>query len=332
VCTLSSSVHCTKHLDHDPASLILPEQQPPRAEFQVTPLDPLEAAFRHSGWSVRRRLVWDALRRTHQSPNRLDRFAQCGSACVVEWSKTLQTARLRANFCRDRLCVPCGRARSRQVANALIKESTGRTVRFATFTLRHSRTPLRDQIDRLYRSFSALRRRAWFKSNTAGGVAVLETKIGIDGLWHVHLHTLLVGQYLDQKTLSEEWHAVTGDSYIVDVRRIDGDHGAIKYVAAYVGKPMDATVTQHAEALDEFVIAIRGRRVVNTWGCWSRLDLDPDTSETATDWLPVASLRQLINDARGGDRFAQAMLLSLSSERDRNAGKHPSPTLWDDSA
>jgi len=39
--------------------------------------------------------------------------------------------------------------------------------------------------------------------------------------WHPHLHAIvLLDDWIDQAKLSDEWHRITGDSYIVDIRRI----------------------------------------------------------------------------------------------------------------
>lgn len=277
----------------------------------MTPIDKFETSFRHNGWSVRRRQTFQCLCRINASSSRLDRFCNCGSGCQVEVNDTTGEARLSANYCHDRLCVPCGRSRSAKVTHALITEAGRRVVRFATFTLRHSQTPLTDQIDRLYRSFAVLRRRQWFSSRCTGGAAILEVKIGTDGLWHVHLHTLLLGSFLDAKELSRQWHSVTGDSYIVDIRKVEPNHGSIKYCAAYVGKPVDASIYQQPDKIDEAARALHGRRVINTWGEWSKLDFDGDTPADG-NWIPVGRLSDLLRDAANGDAAAKALLTALS--------------------
>jgi len=72
------------------------------------------------------------------------------------------------------------------------------------------------------------RRRDWFKkgrgwtelAKAAGGVYSVETTNKGKG-WHVHLHAvLLLDDYIDREALSREWHRITGDSTILDVRRL----------------------------------------------------------------------------------------------------------------
>ena len=39
--------------------------------------------------------------------------------------------------------------------------------------------------------------------------------------WHPHIHMFaLVDQWIDQQKFSEYWHSITGDSMVLDVRRV----------------------------------------------------------------------------------------------------------------
>jgi hypothetical protein len=149
--------------------------------------------------------------------------------------------------------------------------------------------------------------------HVSGGVQILEVKLGQDALWHVHLHCLLEGQYLDQRQLSAEWYATTGDSFIVDVRRCG--EGEVKYAAAYAGKPLDASIFADEGKLDEAVVALKGVRLVTTFGEWRGLDVDAPDPDAPTDWVTVAPLCRLLNDARRGDRWALALLGQLTRHR-----------------
>ena len=40
------------------------------------------------------------------------------------------------------------------------------------------------------------------------------------GEWHPHVHMFaLLDTWIDQEHLSETWHEITGDSFVVDIRR-----------------------------------------------------------------------------------------------------------------
>jgi len=296
---------------HVPPKEPLPQVEGLRDDYRLTPILPEEVEFRHSGWTARRRNVWDALVRTVQSPARLDRFRNCGSGCVVEWHPEEKRWRLSANYCRDRCCQPCGAARSHQVEAALRSWIDDRPLRFVTLTLRHTpHLTLAEQLKRLYDCFGCLRRRIWWKDKVKGGVAILELKLGHDALWHPHLHILLESKFLPQKGLSHEWFAVTGDSYIVDVRLVGGTDNELRYVCKYVGKPLDSSVYNRAPMLDEFVRAIKGKRLILPFGTWHKLNLDAE-SKQSIGWITIGSLAGLIADAQT-DEHAQSVLNILN--------------------
>lgn len=337
-CSGGSGVPATTLLDPDETASPLsyaetsPHLKTVRQDFQITPILAEEVAFRHSGWHRNRRRVWRSMVRTLASSNRLDRFANCGSGCVVQWSPERKEWRLSANYCRDRLCQPCGRARSRQVEAALRSFIGQRPLRFATLTLRHNpNLTLQEQIKRLYVSFSTLRRRSWWKDKVRGGVAILEVKIGKDQLWHPHLHLLLESAFLPQKGLSHEWYAVTGDSYIVDVRKIDADQKEITYVCSYVGKPLDSSIYAIDSMLDNFAIAIKGKRLILPFGTWAKLSLENEIDDGGT-WQSIGPLWKLIADA-ATDPHAQS-ILNLIQKRQTAASELsllPRPRVCDDS-
>jgi hypothetical protein len=210
--------------------------------------------------------------------------------------------------CKDRFCVACGVERSAAFAERVAQHLAGRVTRFVTLTLRASDTPLADQIDRLYRSFAALRRRAQVKGAFTGGAAFLECKIGEgSGLWHPHLHIITEGQYIDCRELSREWHKVTGDSSIVKIKAVPDNAARAAYVTKYVTKPADNSVFAVQVMLDEFICAIGGRRLAMTFGSWRGLKLDGEPPEDVK-WISVGSPRGLMSDAARGDVNAIRLL------------------------
>ena len=277
-------------------------------DYRMEPLSTEEWSFRHAGWRHHRRNVLRAM--ASCCPNtRRERFNCCGSGCRVLSTHDGKRWKLAANYCRDRLCIPCGIARGREIAACLQPRVTTRTL-FVTLTLRHSQTPLADQIDRLYRSFAALRRRKWFPRNV-GGAAFLEVKISSkSGLWHPHLHVLMDCHYLPQDQLSREWQAVTGDSSIVDVRRARDPGEVSSYVAKYVGKPASTDILNNHDKLVEFILAIRSRRLCLTFGPWRGTPLHMKPTDGA-EWKDHGRLDEIIIRARGGDQAAARILTAI---------------------
>lgn len=257
---------------------------------------------------------------------RLERFANCGSNCVIEHSPSTNEIRLRACYCRDRLCTACGVARGRVIADALAAALPENVpVRFVTFTLRHNRLPLKDQLNRLYTCFSTLRRRQWWQQNVTGGAAFLEVKLSDrDGCWHPHLHCLVVGRYMPHVEIVREWYAVTGDSTIVDIRILADAKETSSYVAKYAAKPASGVLFTKPDQLCEFIFALKGRRLCFTFGSFRGIDLDAVEEGGPTDWRKLGTLTELLADVDAGDPEAIDLWESLCRRKVlRESGSDP---------
>jgi hypothetical protein len=270
----------------------------------LQPATPLESHHRHAAWAEDRRRVYDALMATHEPNRRLDAFANCGSALFL--SRDGDDLALTSNHCHDRLCVPCQTAR-RAMLVANVQEAIANSkqvVRFCTLTLRARECKLSDQLTRLTESFKSLRRRKFWKETITGGAFFIEVKLGkTSKAWHVHAHCLLEGKFLDQRTLSEEWHAVTGDSYIVDVRKIDDPARRASYVTKYATKPADTTVLSSPDHLQEFVVSIKGRRLFQCFGTWKAFALEAE-HEPRRNLTVIGSIEHLAKEAARGEPTA----------------------------
>lgn len=90
--------------------------------------------------------------------------------------------------------------------------------------------------------------------------------------WHPHVHmVVLLNDYIDVRKLSKLWHEVTGDSYVVDVRKLKAkDVGeskgtivdAMQEVFKYALKFSDLSLERQFEAWD----TLRGRRLSGSFG------------------------------------------------------------------
>lgn len=266
----------------------------------VAPILYEESAFRHSGWASDRRRVFDAMRRCHEPERRLSAFADCGSSAWGHWCEGEPV--VTCNHCHDRLCQPCQVARRARLVEAIMFQVAGASdrIRFLTFTLKHNDTPLADQLDRLYLAFRTLRRRPLWRTQVTGGALFLEVKVGKDGRYHPHLHVLAEGGWLDQKALSADWHAVTGDSYIVDVRRVDDPRSRASYVSKYATKPADSSIIRVPDKLDEFILAIKGRRLYQPFGAWRALMPSDDDNGPERRLVPLGSIYTICARAAAG--------------------------------
>ncbi len=228
--------------------------------------------------------------------------------------------------------MPCANDRARHVANAVSEFAKDRELRLITLTLRKTDRTLKEDIDRLYRSFSKLRRKKGWSETQSGGVYFCEIKRrrGDDG-WHTHLHALSEGVWLDKKWLSKTWHEITGDSFVVDIRACKSAKDAARYVAKYASKGIHGTCYYDRELLKGAIMAIKGRRLVSKFGTWSELDLKAD--EAIGDWLPIDSLERLLHRRIDGDESAKRILDLLRSSpcqaTERSPPPDPGPSLFD---
>lgn len=299
-------------------------------DYQLETATPGELSFRHSGWATQRRRVWESFQRVGVGGASLQAFAECGSGCWVQHSASKGQYRLSCNNCKSRWCVPCGVARAARLRRSVQQQlQDHERVRFITLTLRHSNTPLSDQLDRIQRDFRELRRRDVWTRAIEGAAAFLEVKVSSKtGLWHVHLHILAVGTWIDSKELSREWHKVTGDSSVVDVRLAKSKGGVAAYVTKYVTKPLDSSVLAAPDRLDEAIVAMRGRRLCNGSGSLRTITADDEPDDALDDWHTIGRLDQLLHDSRLGDKAAAAILALLrsrSSDVTRSPGRAPPP-------
>ncbi len=270
--------------------------------------------FRHSGWARARSQVRAALVGLIIPPRALQRFDLCGSDpwVVVDQHDDTRLA-VHSNHCHSRWCVPCSRERASRIVGNLKPQLANGNIRFLTLTLKHSDSPLPEQLDRLYASFRRLRRARFWQRDVDGGCAVLEISHGrTDQLWHVHLHCLLQGRYLPHADIKAEWLRITGDSNIVDIRPVYSAVHAAKYVTKYITKPLASTIINKPGPLAELISACNRRRLVLTWGCWRGVRLSAPLDPTT--WQPLVPLDELYLRREDGDEDAYALLFALEQQ------------------
>lgn len=283
-----------------------------RAAARIHDPGTLSTTFRHSGWTHDRQLVARSMARTEQPLARRSEFAGCGShAYVIRSLDNPALYRIAGSACHDRFCLPCATERARGIALNVIEHVAGREVRFLTLTLKHTDRPLPDQLDHLYKSFSDLRRRTFWKRRVTGGIAFLEVVLSeSDGLWHPHLHILIEGSYIPKRELSSLWCQITDGSFIVKIKAVKDNRKCASYVTKYASKPFNNSFIAQADALDEAVAAFKGRKLLMTFGTWRGLQLVEKPDDAA--WEHVAPLEVVIFRAAHGDAEARSILASLT--------------------
>ena len=163
---------------------------------------------------------------------------------------------------------------------------------------------LRERFTHLTRSLRELNRRRrnclqgqkWTEwARVAGAVRAIEVTNKGEG-WHPHAHILcLVDSWIDRDALQDEWHAITGDSYIVDVRRIKpkntetgglsieaGLGEVFKYAVKFSDMPED--LTWHAYE------TLRGKRLVDSFGVLRGIEVPESLTDDPLEGLPYMEL------------------------------------------
>lgn len=245
--------------------------------------------YYHGGWAELRARTYEALSRCSEPESRQRAFAECclrgrpeykgdDESSATEW-------RIVTDRCHDRLCTVCAAARAWDIRLALYDQLKDKAHSFATLTLKTSPgEALKACIDRLYKAFRALRQSPLWVRCVVGGAAFMEVTRGKNGdHWHTHLHLILDATFMPKKELSWAWHAASEGSYIVDIERCGGS-AAANYVTKYVTKAANGHILRTPELLDEFILAIKGRRTCTTFGDWyGKATLEDDTLDAERD-------------------------------------------------
>lgn len=129
---------------------------------------------------------------------------------------------------------------------AQIDKPKKQTMKMLTLTLKREFGFKKDR-ERLLKAFTRLRHRKDWKNKVSfykGRMEVVENNI--------HLHIVLTSHFWNQKEISKAWLECTGNSFIVDVRKVNDVEKASLELAKYVCKDTDEELkTELAEFRDE---------------------------------------------------------------------------------
>lgn len=102
--------------------------------------------------------------------------------------------------------------------------------------------------------------------------------------WHPHCHMIvLAASQPSQTDLSLEWHRITGDSMVVDVRPIVGDPSeGFMEVFKYAVKFSDLTLEDNWHAAQ----VLKGKRLLNSFGLFRGVEIPDSFLDEPLDELP----------------------------------------------
>ena len=118
-----------------------------------------------------------------------------------------------------------------------------------------------------------------------GGVCSVEFKRGQNsGQWHPHMHMIwLCSEAPDAHQLSREWEALTGDSFIVDVRPMYGEIDGFLETFKYALKFSDLELSDNLHAYK----TLKGKRLINSFGALREVEIPEElTDDDLDDDLP----------------------------------------------
>lgn len=113
--------------------------------------------------------------------------------------------------------------------------------------------------------------------------------------WHPHIHMVaLLDDWIDQKSLSHEWQSITGDSFIVDIRRIKDKKQsdtldiacAILEVFKYSMKFQDMSVELNYEAFEK----LSKKRLYGSFGNLYGVQMPDNLLDDPLEDLPYLEL------------------------------------------
>jgi len=244
----------------------------------------------------------------------------CASYLVFHEYLSIEETRLvKAHTCKQHLLCPfCAMRRSGKfVAKNLPKveqvfnENRARIPALVTFTVKNGPN-LQERYTHLRRAHRRLnqRRRNHIQGRTysewakvAGGITSYEFTKQDEGDWHPHIHALvMLDDFIDQKALSDEWLDITGDSFIVDIRRIRGKANAggldiasaLLEVCKYALKFHDMTLPDTWHAYQ----TLRTRRLVDSFGVLRGVQVPENLLDDPLEGLPYVERHYQYRPAR----------------------------------
>jgi hypothetical protein len=134
------------------------------------------------------------------------------------------------------------------------------------------------------------------KSRIRGGVWFFQLKRGkSDGHWHPHLHILLDADYIPKRDLSLEWFLTTGNSFIIDIRKVNDDDKISEYVSRYCARP--ANLSEFGPDDQDSIYAVfKGRRLCGAFGTGHNCRLRPEKPDDVNDWSKLVSWKVCIEN------------------------------------
>ena len=214
----------------------------------------------------------------------------CANYLVFNNYYTIEEVKLAKFFsCKKHMLCPfCAARRAAKLSTAntekftqVVEENPKLIPAMLTITIQNGED-LKERFHHLKDSFRKLqdRRRDYLKKGRGknefckieGAAFSYEIAHSNEKNWHPHIHMIvLLNDYIDIKKFSAEWKAITGDSFIVDIRKLKVNKNkdtnnaivdAMQEVFKYAVKFSDLTLERQFEAYE----TLKGQRLIGSFG------------------------------------------------------------------
>lgn len=235
--------------------------------------------------------------------------AACSTWLVFNHYYTVDEVRLsKAVTCKKHLLCPvCAKIRAVKQAikymerlDQVLQDNPNLVPAMMTLTIKNG-FDLTERFNHLtdsWKKFQA-RRRDYFKKGrgfnelcrTQGGVFSYEFTKSQAG-WHPHLHAVvLLDSKIDKHQLSEEWHQITGDSFITDIRKLKPNKtqdiaDAFLEVFKYALKFSEMDLEDNLDAYHQ----LKGKRLQGAYGAFWGVEVPEKMTDDLLEGLPYLEL------------------------------------------
>lgn len=165
--------------------------------------------------------------------------------------------------CGDRTCPSCRKIdyyRLMRTFRPFLKEK--QRLRLITLTLINKKYLFEGDIQKIRICFSKLVRQKEYKKSLLGGLYTIEIVNKGRG-FNIHIHILVEGTYCPVFSLSKSWKKLTGDSYVVDIRKAYSGLGGLKYILKYLTKAPELSGNEYI-----YNRVLRKIRLISAFGTW----------------------------------------------------------------
>ena len=205
------------------------------------------------------------------------------------------------NSCSCRMCPHCAHHRAGVMGRrtqALVVGKTG--LRYVVLAERNCRN-LKAGIVSLYKAWTSLRRSVSWKRYVKGSIAVLEVTYNKHHrTWHPHLNVLIEGEYFPFAELNLSWRkASSGKGRTTHISQADAGtiRELVKYTLKVAERDEDGTlrlILDEPRALDEFLSAVYGVRLVRSYGSFHGLKV-ADEEDPAEEECPDCGSKCIVD-------------------------------------